>query len=123
MDTKQTLDFSYPKVCRIRKHFIFQLLFRKGRRIALPHFVIYYTIREGGPSRLGTTVSRKVGNAVVRNHCKRQLREFFRCIRHLLNPSLDLSILARPGAANLTSQQVRQELLDALDNASLVKLP
>jgi ribonuclease P protein component len=123
MDAKQTLDFSFPKDCRIRKHNIYQLLFRKGRRIALPHFVIYYTIRENGPTRLGTTVSRKVGNAVVRNHCKRQLKEFFRCIRLLLNPSLDLSILARPGAAQLTSQQVRQELLDGLDSASLVKLP
>ena len=123
MDTKQTLVFSYSKDCRIRKHNIYQLLFRKGRRIALPHFVIYYNMRDSGPSRLGTTVSRKVGNAVVRNHCKRQLKEFFRCVRHLLNPSLDLSILARPGAAQLTSQQVSQELLDGLHNSSLVKLP
>lgn len=123
MDKKQTLDFSYPKDCRIRKHNIYQLLFRKGRRIALPHFVIYYTLRDDGPSRLGTTVSRKVGNAVVRNRCKRQLKEFFRSIRHLLNSSMNLSILARPGAANLTSLQVRQELLAGLDGASLVKLP
>jgi len=123
MDTKQTLDFSYSKDCRIRKHNIYQLLFRKGRRIALPHFVIYYTVNDSGLSRLGTTVSRKVGNAVVRNHCKRQLKEFFRCVRHLLNPSLDISILARPGAAKLTSQQVNKELFDGLNSALLVKLP
>jgi ribonuclease P protein component len=123
MDTNQPLDFSYPKDCRIRKHNIYQLLFRKGRRIALPHFVIYYAMRDSGPSRLGTTVSRKVGNAVIRNHCKRQLKEFFRSIRHDLHPSLDLSILARPGAAGLTTRQVRQELLDGLDSAKLVDLP
>ena len=123
MDTKQTLDFRYSKDCRICKHNIYQLLFRKGRRIALPHFVIYYIIRDSGPSRLGTTVSRKVGNAVVRNRCKRQLKEFFRCVRQFLNPSLDLSILARPGAAKLTSQQVNKELLDGLNSALLVKLP
>ena len=123
MQTEQPLDFSFPKGCRIRKHNIYQLLFRKGRRIALPHFVIYYMIRENGAARLGTTVSRKVGNAVVRNHCKRQLREFFRSIRHVVIPSLDLSILARPGAAQLTSQQVRQELLEGLQNGALVNLP
>jgi ribonuclease P protein component len=123
MDTKRTLDFSYPKDCRIRKHNIYQLLFHKGRRIALPHFVIYYAIRDSGSSRLGTTVSRKVGNAVIRNHCKRQLKEFFRSIRHLLYPSLDLSILARPGAARLTSLQVHKELIDGLDSALLVKSP
>ena len=123
MDTKQTLDFSYSRDCRIRKHNIYQLLFRKGRRIALPHFVIYYAVRDSEPSRLGTTVSRKVGNAVVRNHCKRQLKEFFRCTRHLLISPYDLSILARPGAAKLTSLQIRQELFDGLNSASLVKSP
>jgi ribonuclease P protein component len=123
MDTNQPLDFRYSKDCRIRKHSIYQQLFRKGRRIALPHFVIYYTVRDCGPSRLGTTVSRKVGNAVVRNHCKRQLKEFFRCVHHLFDPPLDFSILARPGAAKLTSQQVHLELLDALHSALLVKLP
>ena len=123
MQTKQSLDYSFPKDCRIRKHNIYQLLFRKGRRIALPHFVIYYMIHDNGPARLGTTVSRKVGNAVVRNHCKRQLKEFFRSIRHAVLSSLDLSILARPGAAHLTSQQVRHELLEGLRSAALVKLP
>lgn len=123
MDIKQTLDFSYSKDCRIRKHYIYQLLFRKGRRIALPHFIIYYSITDGCHSRLGTTVSRKVGNAVVRNHCKRQLKEFFRSIRHLLSTSVDISILARPGAAKLTSLQVRLELMEALERASLVNSP
>ena len=123
MDKTQTLDCRFSRGCRIRKHNIYQLLFRKGRRIALPHFVIYYAARDSEPSRLGTTVSRKVGNAVVRNHCKRQLKEFFRCTRHLLNSSYDLSILARPGAAKLSSLQVRQELFDGLNSASLVKSP
>jgi len=123
MQPEQPWDSRFPKDCRIRKHNIYQLLFRKGRRIALPHFVIYYIIRDNGSARLGTTVSRKVGNAVIRNHCKRQLREFFRSIRHVVLPSLDLSILARPGAAQLTSQQVREELLEGLRNAALVDLP
>ena len=123
MDKTQTLDCRFSRDCRIRKHNIYQLLFRKGRRIALPHFVIYYAARDSEPSRLGTTVSRKVGNAVVRNHCKRQLKEFFRCTRHLLISPYDLSILARPGAANLSSLQVRQELFDGLNSASLVKSP
>lgn len=123
MEIKQTLDSSYPKDCRIRKHYNYQLLFRKGRRIALPHFVIYYIIHDEGPCRLGTTVSRKIGNAVVRNHCKRQLKEFFRSLRHFFNSSTDISILARSGAANLTTLQVRQELLDGLISAALVKIP
>lgn len=123
MNKKQTLDFRYPKDCRIRKRFIYQLLFRKGRRIALPHFVIYYATSDTNSSRLGLTVSRKVGNAVVRNRCKRHLKEFFRCHRHQMNTALDLSILVRPGVTQLTSLQIHKELMDALVSASLVKLP
>lgn len=123
MERNQTLDSSFSRDCRIRKHHIYQMLFRKGRRIALPHFVIYYLERESGVPRLGTTVSRKVGNAVVRNRCKRQLREFFRSTCSRFNATFDISILARPGAAHLTTMQVRQELLDGLASASLVDLP
>lgn len=121
MKITQTLEYTFPKDCRIRKHNLYQLLFRKGRRIALPHFVIYYLVNDSHVSRLGTTVSRKVGNAIIRNHCKRQLKDFFRLTRHLHVAPLDLSIVARPGAAMLSTQQIYDELLDALTSASLVK--
>lgn len=120
MDDNQSLDFSFSRDCRIHKHTTYQLIFKKGRRIALPHFIIYYLQNEISHSRLGCTVSRKVGNAVIRNRCKRQLKETFRSLRPYLKDHLDISIVARPKAASLTTLQLRNEITEGLCSSLLV---
>ena len=63
--------------------------------------------------RLGITVSRKVGNAVTRNHIKRLLREFFRQNKDLFPPA-DYNIIAKQGAARLVFRGLCEELGRAL---------
>jgi ribonuclease P protein component len=67
-----------------------------------------------GAARLGISVSRKVGNAVCRNRIKRRLREFFRVHRQELPAGVDLSVVAKPGAAALDHAEFIQELQGAL---------
>ncbi len=64
--------------------------------------------------RLGLTVSRKVGNAVARNHVKRRVREWFRAERDALPENVDVVVIAKPGAAELDSEGVRASLRRAL---------
>jgi ribonuclease P protein component len=59
--------------------------------------VVYGAINEQQYARLGLTVSRAVGPAVVRNRWKRALREAFRLAQHEL-PPLDLVVIPRSGA-------------------------
>jgi ribonuclease P protein component len=49
------------------------------------------------PTRLGVTLSKKFGNAVERNHAKRQVREIFRLHKHRIQPGYDLVFLVYPG--------------------------
>lgn len=53
---------------------------------------------DGGPTRLGLSVSRKVGGAVCRNRWKRLIREAFRQSRATLPPGLDLVVRPKRGA-------------------------
>jgi ribonuclease P protein component len=65
---------------------------------------------ERGETRLGVTVSSKVGNAVVRNRVKRLLRECFRRRRHQIIPNQDVLIIARKSAADLSWYEVDSEI-------------
>jgi ribonuclease P protein component len=76
-----------------------------------PAFVLLVAPRPGdhGPveQRLGITVSRKVGSAVVRNRVKRQVREWFRDARHRLHPGIDLVVIGRSSAAWLSRGEAK----------------
>jgi ribonuclease P protein component len=66
------------------------------------------------PARLGLTVSRRVGGAVVRTRVKRRIREWFRRHRSEFPKGKDLVVIARPAAAALSSEELGRELEGAL---------
>jgi ribonuclease P protein component len=83
---------------------------REGVRVTTPHFVLLLAASGlAGPARLGLVVSRKVGNAVVRNRVKRVLRECFRSMPGFAPDGVDLVVIPRAGAAELSPDQVRAE--------------
>lgn len=66
-------------------------------------------------SRIGITVGRKVGSAVVRNRFKRRLREWFRTARHEFPTDVDLVVIARPSGGRLELAELDARLRDLLD--------
>lgn len=103
----------FPKGERLQKRREFLSLSNRGRKIHTEHFVILYGEPITGSIRIGITVSRKTGNAVVRNRCKRMIREFYR-----LNKSLfiltDYNFIAKPGVARMVFTDFVRELTSAL---------
>jgi len=60
--------------------------------------------------RLGITVSRRVGGAVVRNRVKRFVREAFRQRKHMFPPGWDIVIVAKASASMIGYPQIASEL-------------
>lgn len=102
--------FSLRKSERILRRSDFQRLAKYGRRIHRDHFVIVYCQNGLGELRLGVTVSKRVGRAVTRNRIKRLVRERFRLSKALFDDTYDINIIARTGAAELSSQEITQTL-------------
>lgn len=64
--------------------------------------------------RLGITVTRKFGNAVLRNRFKRIVREIFRKNRHAFGGAFDCVVNGRSGASNRRPQDLESELIASL---------
>ena len=90
----------------------FRTVGQEGRRAADACFVVLVREREvGTPTvRIGITVSRKVGCAVVRNRVKRRVREWFRSARAALRPGIDVLVIARRPAAERPWRELDAQL-------------
>lgn len=90
---------AFPKTLRLRSRAEFLKVQSRGQKITAEPLLGLYLPNGLPVTRLGLTVSSKVGNAVVRNRIRRCLRECFRKKHHLLPAGVDLVLIARSGAA------------------------
>ena len=111
-DTERRLLF--PKSIRLRSRRDYLRVQRGGIRVSSKDLLVFYRKNEKEHPRFGTTVSKKVGNAVVRNRVKRCLREAIRNHQHCLTASVDVVFIASPRAASLSYRDLEQNVVGAL---------
>jgi ribonuclease P protein component len=104
------LRFSFTKADRILKRHEFIALAKTGRRIQNEYFIAVFSPGRHDRSRLGITVTKKVGGAVKRNKIKRLVREFFRLNRQFLSGAWDINIIAKNQIADITSEKAYRSL-------------
>jgi ribonuclease P protein component len=100
-----------PRTERLRKRAVFQKVQGRGKKLQTDHFIVFTLPNDSvKPARLGVTVSRKVGGAVVRNRVKRLVREAFRRQKTLFPRGLDVVLIAKKQAAEAEYEQVYREI-------------
>jgi ribonuclease P protein component len=82
----------FPPEARLRRRREFTAVYRRGKRIQTQPLYTVARLRSGGGCRLGLSIGRKVGGAVVRNRWKRAIRAAFRLSRHELHSDWDLVV-------------------------------
>ena len=104
------MNKGYSKTSRLLKSWEYQMVRKMGCKLSTPHFVLLIYGNSLKTSRLGVTVSRKVGNAIQRNRIKRLIREFFRQHNKIFLDQKDYSIIAKRDVCLLSSSEIYIEL-------------
>ncbi|HKB97789.1 MAG TPA: ribonuclease P protein component [Terriglobales bacterium] len=116
---------SFPHAGRLLKHADFDRVYKQGRRHFSSHMTVFYLPQAEGPSstqgsapeksaRVGFTVGKVLGGAVVRNRIKRRLREAVRLRRSVLK-GVDVVINPKKSVLTLEFSVVLEEVGRALD--------
>lgn len=100
----------FPKSARLLESADFRHVTTAGRKLGGRYFLLFSLEVPQRQTRLGLTVSRKVGNAVVRSRIKRLMREFFRLGRGTWIDGRDWVLIARPSAGCAAASLLRQDL-------------
>lgn len=105
---------------RLVKKKDFNSVYRFGKSAANQHFVLYYMPQKQIERfRLGVSVSKKIGNAVVRNRMRRLIKEIVRLNGDGIKPQTDLILIARKPAVGLTYAELEQSILHVMRKAGI----
>ena len=105
----------------VKQNSDFRRIYRRGRSAVSGGVVVYCLKNRQGMSRLGVTVSTKLGHAVVRNRVRRRFRELSRLHRADMLPGWDIIMVGRVRAAELPYQKLEKQYLRCLAELGLLR--
>ena len=94
-----------------KKNSDFQKVYRQGKSYANRYLVMYVLENHTEGNRLGISVSKKVGNSVIRHHLTRLIRESYRLHEDMFNNGLDIVVIARSTARDISYHETESALL------------
>ena len=97
------------KKFRLKKTFEIEKLFKKRISVGNAYFVMYYNLSSNESTRVAISVSKKLGNAVIRNREKRIIREIIRGKLDTIK-GLDILIVEKSKSLNLTFEEKMNEI-------------
>ena len=125
--TKHETDFRFQKKLRLLRTTDFRRVYAQRQSVAIGPLVMYgaHQATKQSYPRIGISVSRRVGNAVVRNQWKRRLREAFRKVKTQFSPDIDVVVVVRATGKPATGQNAAmdtEQLLLGLMNRLRLKV-
>ena len=95
----------------LKKYGDFQRVYQRGKSYANKYLVMYILRQDTQRNRIGISVSKKVGNSVVRHRITRLIRESYRLNENKFDDGLDIVVVARPGAKEMSFFTIESALL------------
>ncbi len=110
------------KSYRIKKEKEFQKIIYKKNSYANRNFVVYiYPAEENSHFRVGLSVGKKIGNAVVRNKVKRLMRHALFELKEEIKPNYNIVLIARPKIVDLSFVEVKNNVEHVFKLANIIE--
>ena len=89
------MGLKFLRVSRLRKRAVFRKVYEEGRFVSNNMMVFHFMPNPALSRRIGFSAGKRLGNAVVRNRCKRRLRECYRLHQDEMPAGVDVVVVAR----------------------------
>jgi len=109
---------TFPREARLVRRGEFDAVYRAGKRRSSSHFTVFFRANELPQSRLGVSINKALGGAVVRNRIRRRLREIVRCHRMEIPAGWDIVIHPKSAVAKAPFAALTADLLRLLQSAA-----
>lgn len=109
------------KLNTLKKNREFSFVYRRGKAVSAKHFTLIYTKSRYGGVRVGFSVSKKVGNSVVRNKTRRRLKEACRLLLPEVRGNYSIVFVARQSAASAEYRLLAEGMRHALKKAGVLE--
>ena len=90
----------------LKRNSDFQKVYNGGKSYANRHLVLYVLENGTKKNRIGISVSKKVGNSVVRHRVKRLIKEAYRLHEDMFQKGFDMAVIARVSAKDISYRKV-----------------
>jgi ribonuclease P protein component len=109
------------KMYRLRSNMEFKKVYNEGKNYWNRNLILFRKKNNLGYTRVGYTITKKIGNSVVRNKLRRQMKEIYRLNFDKIDNNYDLIFLPKKNAVDISFKELESAMLHIMKLARVIK--
>lgn len=109
------------KKYRIRKNMEFKNIYKLGKNYWNRNLILYVKKNGLDETRVGYTITKKIGNAVIRNKLRRKMKEIYRLNFHNIRQGYDLIFIAKKSIKDIPYKELEGSMIHIMSIAKVLK--